>query len=638
VSDPDRATDPPGSGDPSLAAALRLLRAVEPKRDHVRGGSTEGGVVVVGYQDFLCPYCRRLREVLTHVRKVLGDRFVYVFRHSPNERAHPGAELVARASEAAAKQGKFWEMHDRLFDHDPRITERDLFELAQSIELDMTRFVRDLADVETVARVGEDLEDGRRNGVTSTPTLFIDGHRYDGAWDFHSLLEAIEPPVAARVKRSARAFASLPASGGLVLLIAALVALACANTPIAPAYERLMDWSIGIGPVGRMLTMTVREWFSEGLFAIFFLLVGLEIRREMTGGMLADRRAAILPIIAAFGGVVTPALIYLAFNRGSTARGWSIPTATDVAFTLGILAVMGAAVPTGLRVFVAALAVFDDLISMGTLAIFYPRAFEPVFLLGVLGAVAALYVLNRARVYVRWPYAVVAIALWVLLHAGGVHAALAGVVLAIFLPTRPPPSAASFLAQAATALAALEHAEDEAKRDGTSGGVEHLPIWDWASRNLTAASERLLSPADRIERAVAPWSAYVILPLFALSAAGVRLSTDLSSPDAGHVFFGVFLGLVVGKPLGILIASGLALGSKLAVAPADVTLRQFVGAACLCGVSDTVALLMVDRAFANAADASVAKIAVLAGSAAAALIGSVVLLSTRQRTPRSNAA
>jgi NhaA family Na+:H+ antiporter len=638
MNDADRATEPPGSGDPSLAAGLRLLRAVEPTRDHLRGGPTPSGVVVVGYQDFLCPYCRRLRQVLVHVRKALGDRFVYVFRHSPNERAHPGAELVARASEAAAKQGKFWEMHDRLFDHDPRITEPDLFELAQAIELDMPRFARDLADTETVARVSEDLEDARRNGVTSTPTLFIDGHRYDGAWDFHSLLEALEPPVAARVKRSARAFASLPASGGLVLLIAAVVAIACANTPIAPAYERLMDWSIGIGPVGRMLSLTVREWFSEGLLAIFFLLVGLEIRREMTGGMLADRRAAILPIIAAFGGVVTPALVYLAFNRGSTAHGWSIPTATDIAFTLGILAVMGTAVPAGLRVLVAALAVFDDLLSMGTLAIFYPRAFEPVFLLGVLGAVAALYGLNRARVYVRWPYTTVAVVLWVFLHAGGVHAALAGVVLAIFLPTRPPPSAASLLAQAATALAALEHAEEEAKRDGTIGGVQHLPIWDWASRNLTAASERLLSPADRIERAVAPWSAYVILPLFALSAAGVRLSTDLSSPDAGHLFFGVFLGLVVGKPLGILVASGLALASKLAIAPADVTLRQFVGAACLCGVSDTVALLMVDRSFANAADASVAKIAVLAGSAAAALLGSAVLFSTRQHTLRSEAA
>jgi Na+:H+ antiporter, NhaA family len=619
------------SDDPSPPTAFRLLRAVDPEGDHLRGVPGEGAVVVVAYQDFLCPYCRRLRQVLIRLRKAVGDRFVYVFRHFPNESAHPGAELVARAAEAAAAQGKFWEMYDRLFDHDPRITERDVSELARSIGLDMARFGRDLADPDIRARVDRDVDDGRRNGVTSTPTLYIDEYRYDGAWDFYSLLEAIEPPVALRVKRSARAFASLPASGGLVLLVAAAVAIACANSPIAPLYERLMESRIGIGPVGRLLSMTVRDWFSEGLLAIFFMLVGLEIRREMTGGVLADRRAALLPIVAAFGGVVMPALIYLAFNPGTTRHGWSVPTATDIAFTIGILAVMGRSVPASLRVFVAALAVTDDLLSMGTLAIFYPRAFQPVFLLGVLGGTAALYGLNRARVYARWPYALVAIVVWVFLHAAGVHAALAGVALAIFVPTWPPPSTASLLAQAATALAALEHAEHESDRDGKSDRLEDLPIWDWASRNLTAASERLLSPADRIERAVASWSAYVILPLFALSATGVSLTTDLSSPNVGRIFGGVVLGLVVGKPLGILVASGLALASKLAVAPAGVTMRQFVGAACLCGVSDTVALLLVDRSFTSAADASAAKIAVLAGSVAAAVLGSLVLIRSGRR-------
>jgi NhaA family Na+:H+ antiporter len=563
---------------------------------------------------------------------VQGDRLVYVFRHFPNEHAHPGAEFAARAAEAAAAQGKFWEMHDRLFDHDPRLAQGDVLELARSIGLDMERFARELDSPEVARRVDQDLEDGRRNGVTSTPTLFIDDHRYDGAWDFYSLLEAIDRPVAARVKRSARAFASLPASGGLVLLLAAALAIMCANTPLASIYHRIMETQIGIGPLGTMLSLTLRDWFAEGLLAVFFLLVGLEIRREMTAGALADRRAAILPIVAAFGGVVTPAALYLACNRGPTAHGWSIPTATDVAFTLGILAVLGPAIPSGLRVFVAALAVVDDVLSVLTLAIFYPHSFQPVFLLGVLGCVAALYALNRARVYMRWPYAVAAVALWVFLHAAGVHAALAGVLLALCLPTRPPPSAASLLAQAATALAALEHAEAETRTERPAQRLEHLPVWDWASRNLTAASERLLSPADRIERAVAPWSAYVILPLFALSATGVSLATDLSAPHAGRIFAGVVLGLVVGKPLGILVASGIAIKSRLAVAPGGVAMRMFIGAACLCGVSDTVALLMVDRAFDLAADASVAKIAVLVGSFVAAVLGSVVALTGRPST------
>ena len=621
-------TDTPRSDEASAAIGLRLLHAVDETRDHLRGTPAAGQAVIVAYQDFLCPYCRRLRQVLMRLRKSLGDRLLYVFRHFPGERAHPGAELVARASEAAAAQGKFWGMHDRLFEHDPDISERDVFALAQSIGLDMERFGRDLGGADVRARVTRDLDEGRRNGVTSTPTLFIDGHRYDGAWDFYSLLEAIEPPVAVRVRRSARAFASLPASGGLVLLLAGAVAVVCANTAIAPVYERILDTRIGIGPETRMLALTVREWLSEGLLAIFFMLVGLEIRREMTGGVLADRRAALLPIVAAFGGVVAPALIYLALNPGPTRHGWSVPTATDIAFTLGILAVMGRSVPVALRVFVAALAVVDDLISIGTLAIFYPRAFEPLYLLGVVVGVVCLYALNRARVYVRWPYALVAVLVWLFLHAAGVHAALAGVALAIFVPTWPPPSAGSLLAQAATALAALEQAED----NPTRGRLEDLSIWDWASRNLRAASERLLSPADRIERAVAPWTAYVILPLFALSATGVRLSADLSAPDAGRVFIGVLVGLVVGKPLGVMAVSGLALLSRVAVAPVGVTLRQFAGAACLCGVADTVSLLMVDRAFTTPAYASLAKLAVLAGSVVAAVIGSLILVGARGRS------
>jgi NhaA family Na+:H+ antiporter len=332
-----------------------------------------------------------------------------------------------------------------------------------------------------------------------------------------------------------------------------------------------------------------------------------------------------LPAVAALGGVVTPALIYLAFNRGPNAHGWAIPTATDIAFTLGILAVLGARVPTGLRVFVAALAVVDDLISVGTLAVFYPRSFQPIFLIAVAAAVLVLFGLNRARVYRIWPYAVVSLALWVSLHAVGIHGALAGVILAMCLPTRPPPRAVPLLAQAATALAALDHAEKEALRDGRGDfRPETDPIWDWAARNLSAASARLLSPADRVERAVAPWSSFVILPVFAFSAAGVSLNADFSAPGAGALFVGTVIALVVGKPLGVLAASGLAIATRVAVPPEGVALRQFVGAACLCGVADTMALLMADRAL-DPAVASDAKLAVLVGSALAGIVGALLL-------------
>src|SRR5205814_2509266 len=195
------------------------------------------------------------------------------------------------------------------------------------------------------------------------------------------------------------------------------------------------------------------------------------------------------------------------------------------------------------------------------------------------GATVILFALNRGRVYASWPYIIVTTALWLSLHAAGVHAALAGVILAAFLPTRPAPAAGPLLAQAATALAALEQAENEAKESGASRRIEQEPIWDWASRNLSAASDRLLSPADRIERAVAPWSAYLILPLFAFSATGVNLQVDLSSPSIWPILFGVIAGLVIGKPLGICLASWLAIKARVAVAPEDVSLRSFIGGA-----------------------------------------------------------
>lgn len=603
----------------------RLQHPVDPARDHVRGGGARDAVQVVLYGDYLCPYCRRLRLILARLRKVLGERLTYVYRHYPNEKAHPGAHFISRVAEAAARQGKFWEMHDALYDTDP-LTPAKAKTLAADIGLDMAQFERDLADEALAARVEEDLVEGKRNGVTGTPSFFIDGQRYDGAWDFHSMLEELQRPVAAQLSRSAKAFAALPASAGLILLLAAAAAIGFANSPLSGAYHAFVSTPFGIGVSGGALAMPVGEWFSEGLLAIFFLLVGLEIRRELTEGSLTDLRAAALPVLCAVGGVLAPAAIYLLLNRGPTAPGWSVPTATDIAFSLGVLALLGSRVPIGLRVFVAALAVVDDILSVLTLAIFYPRAFEIGWMAASVLGIVGLAALNRFRVYTIWPYLVVAAFLWVALHGAGVHGALTGIFLAGFLPTRPAPAAGPLLAQAATALAALEQAERETK---DKQALAQEPIWDWASRNLSAASDRLQSPAERAERAVAPWSAYVVLPLFAFSATGVSLAVDLSSPGASHVLSGVVLGLVLGKPIGICLAALLAVQIGLARMPQDVSLRGFIGAACLCGIGDTVALLMADQAFPAGPDSQVAKIGVLIGSVLAAALGATVIAIRR---------
>jgi NhaA family Na+:H+ antiporter len=615
----------------------QLLRSVDSARDHVRGGDAPSGVTtLVVYSDYLCPYCRRLRLVISRLRKALGERLVYVFRHFPNERAHPGAEFMSRAAEAAGMQGRFWNMHDWLYDHERPLTPEMVMSFARSLGLDMEKFTRDLDSEDTRARVNDDIEEARRNGVTGTPTFFIDGLRYDGAWDFHSMLEALERPVAAQINRGARAFANLPASGGIVLILAAALALICANTPLAPYYRQFVSMPIGIGTQGNLFSLTVANWFSEGLLAIFFLLVGLEIRREMTSGALTDPRAAILPVLAAIGGVLAPAAIYLLLNMGPTAAGWSVPTATDIAFVLGILALLGSRVPTSLRIFIAALAVVDDVLSVLTLAIFYPRGFHVDWLIASAVAVAGLYVLNRARVYASWPYLAVTCVLWFALHSAGVHGALAGIFLAAFLPTRPAPKPSFLLAQAATALSALDQAEAEAEMSGNeeTRRIELEPVWDWALRNLSAASDRLMSPAERVERAVAPWSTYLILPLFSFSATGIALSFDFSTPGALRVFWGAMLGLVIGKPLGIVTASYAATSLGVARGPEDVSFRNFVGAACLCGIGDTVALLMADQAFPHGPDAAAAKIAVLTGSILAALLGAAII-GIRSRPPQT---
>src|SRR5690348_13426878 len=229
-------------------AALRLRRDVDPARDHVRGGHASQDVVsVVLYGDYLCPYCRRLRPVLERLRHALGERLAYVFRHFPNERAHPGATFLARAAEAAAQQGHFWDMHDYVYGHEAPFSEKQILDFANKLGLDMERFRRDLESEDMQRRVDEDIAEGKRNGVTGTPTLFVDDLRYGGAWDFYSMLEALERPVAARVQRSARTFASLPASGGIALLIAAALALLCANTPLASFYHAFVNLLLGIG-------------------------------------------------------------------------------------------------------------------------------------------------------------------------------------------------------------------------------------------------------------------------------------------------------------------------------------------------------------------------------------------------------
>jgi Na+:H+ antiporter, NhaA family len=605
---------------------LRLLRPVDPRRDHTRGGKARTRwVEVVLYGDYLCPYCRRLSEVLQRLRQVLNERLAYTYRYFPNERAHPGAELMSRGAEAAARQGRFWEMHDALYRREPPLDRSILLEIAASVGLDMERFERDLEDPTVRARVEEDRADGQRNGVTATPTIFVDGLRYDGAWDFYSMLESLERPVGARFERTARAFANLPSSAGLVLLLATAAALICANSPLAPAYQHFVNAQFSIGLPPAVLSMSVAEWCSEGLLAIFFLILGLEIRREMTAGSLTDRRAAVAPVFAAVGGVTAPAVVYLAVNPRATAAGWAVPIDTGIVFTLAVLAVFGARASTGLKVFVATYGVVCDVLAILILALFYPHTIHAVWLAVSAAVIAVMIVFNLWHVYATWPYVTATLALWLSLHLAGVSGALSGIAFALLLPPRPVPKAGPLLAQAASALAELEHAEHELKRAGSKRRVEQDPVWDWASRNLSAAAERLLSPAERVEQAIAPWSTYVVLPLFAFTSAGVSVIADFGAPYASRVFIGTALGLAIGKPLGMVLGAWGSSRARIGVLPSDASPMAFLGAIFLCGIGDPLSFLLAEQAFHGSVYAAIAKISVLAGSALAAASGALVL-------------
>ena len=563
---------------------------------------------------------------MQRLRHALGERLAYTYRYFPNERAHPGAELMSQGAEAAGRQGRFWEMYDALFQREPPLNRSILLEIAAAMGLDMERFRRDLEDAGLRQRIEEDLGDGRRNGVTATPTIFVDGLRYDGAWDFYSMLEALERPVGAQFERTARAFANLPSSAGLVLLVATAAALLCANSPLAPAYERFVNAQFGIGPTPGVLSMSIAEWCSEGLLAIFFMILGLEIRREMTAGSLTDWRAAVAPLLAALGGVIVSALVYLAFNPRATSAGWAVPTDTGLPFTLGILALFGSRASMGLKVFVTTYAVACDVLVILILAVFYPRAIHAEWLPASAAAVAVMVILNRWRVYATWPYLIATVGLWLTLHFVGVSGAISGIAFAALLPPRPVPKAGPLLAQAANALAELEQAEHQLRRSGDERRrVEQEPVWDWASRNLSAAAERLLSPAQRIEQAAGPWSSYVVLPLFAFTAAGVSVVADFDAPPAARVLIGTALGLAIGKPLGMILATWVAVRARIGVFPVDAAPMAFLGAIALCGIGDPLSLLLAEQAFPGSSYAAVAKIGVLSGSLMAAVLGSLAL-------------
>ena len=598
----------------------RLDRAVDENRDHVLGPQ-DAAITLVEYGSYACPHCRAANDRIAEVRDQFGDRLRYVFRHRPIT----GSELARRAAELAESCApeRFWDVHIALMTRSETLTEEDLQVVAR--DLGLAAIAPEHAEAvagNATERVVADERSARASGVTFTPTFFINGRRYDGPWDEASFSDAMLGSLGHRVRSAALAFASWAPSTGALLLLASVLAVVLMNTPIGPAFEAIWHEYLGISIGDATFKMSLRHWINDGLLAIFFLVVGLEIKREFTVGHLASRRSAALPIAGAIGGMVVPALLYvLVIPAGPLAQGWGVPMATDTAFAVALIVMLGHRVPIELRIFLTAAAIVDDIGAIIVVAIFYSGDLDLGWLALAAALTLVLALLNRAGVYRALPYALVGLALWAAVHAGGLHATLAGVLLALFTPTRPPPDLRTLMVQANSIVQAESQAGDEVLRHGPS-----LP----ALRALDAIHDRIESPADRTLRHIEPWSSYLVLPVFALANAGVELSlTVFESHDL--LAAAIVLGLLVGKPVGLVLASLIAVRLGLAIKPAEYSWGQLAGAGALAGIGFTMSLFIAGQAFPAAGDFDAAKIAVFAASVLSAVAGLAILWGLGQR-------
>ena len=408
------------------------------------------------------------------------------------------------------------------------------------------------------------------------------------------------PPVAIRRHPFAplAEFLQSGATGGVALILSAIVALVWANSGAGYLYRAGLQAQLGPLPV--------HIWINDGLMALFFLLVGLELRREMVQGELASLRKVAAPAMAALGGMAVPALIFVALNWGTPGnlRGWAVSVATDIAFALAVLRILGRRIPAALVVFLTALAIMDDLGAIAVIAVFYTRGLALMDLAGAGLVLAALYGLNRAGVRAIWPYLAGGVVLWVLVYKSGVHATLAGVALAFVVPQ-----------------ARKEDMPQARQEDVPQAGTD-----DVAQPGTAAVAERL-------EHRLEPWVACAILPLFGLTNAGLQLNDLPAGALLDPLSIGVVLGLFVGKQLGVFGAVMLAIRLGWAHRPSGVSTAQLYGGAMLCGIGFTMSLFINELAFHGSAQGEIVKLAVFVGSLASAA-GGLAVLAIVSRQPQ----
>ncbi len=434
--------------------------------------------------------------------------------------------------------------------------------------------------------------------------------------------------AAAQIVRPLQQFTQTETTGGVLLLAAALAALFWVNLPndsYIHFWARHVDLNLDVIE----LDLSLAEWVNDGLMAIFFFVVGLEIKRELLRGELAGARRAALPVAAAIGGMVVPAAIFLAINAGSPGRdGWGIPMATDIAFSLGLLALLGSRVPTPLKVFLLALAIVDDIGAIVVIALFYTDGLAIGWLALGVAMFAVTVVLGRLGVRTLTLYLAIALVAWLAFHESGVHATVAGVALGLLTPIDPHYDVPRLSASAGQLLRQVT----EGRAEGTREGDE---LAEASLRDLEELARESQSPLERLEGALHPWTSYVIVPIFALANAGVELSGSAwSDALTSRASWGVALGLMLGKPIGIMVACFVAVRLGLAVLPNGARWPQLVALSMVAGIGFTVSLFITNLAFDDGGLIQEAKIGILAGSA---LVSGAGLIALRLTLPAPQA-
>jgi len=410
-------------------------------------------------------------------------------------------------------------------------------------------------------------------------------------------------------------FARMEAAGGIILLAGTLLALAWANSPWQHSYHDLLETPVAVGVGNFVVTENRHEWINDGLMSLFFFLVGLEIKREILVGELSSFRRAIFPFVAALGGMIVPAAIYVVVTRHSgMERGWAVPISTDIAFALGLLTFLGRRVPLSLKVFVAALAIVDDIFAVGVIALFYTSTIHYKSLAIGITCIAASALANVLGVRKPVVYAAIGIVAWVAVLNSGVHATIAGILLAFTIPARSYLEKAEFLSESRSLLDKLESADPNSFE-------EHSII-----HTLEEDLELVQSPLHRIEQRLQPWISFLVVPLFALANAGVDVRANLKGAFVHPLYWGVLLGLVFGKPIGIFLFSFVAVKVRLAAELENVNWMQILGASCLCGIGFTMSLFVSTLAFDDETILSISKMGILIASLISGIAGTVLLV------------